>query len=213
MPSPLAGNAFPQTSQSIRRSSRMSSSRTINDLPDLPQLTESRSSFLSSLIRGGCARRLPTQTHRLCGNPARPGGAGRTPANRFDRRRQSRGVRLEEGARADVDSPRLPLASRTDTRGSHVDPVRCINSSSAFARLESLRAVRRDMADGGGFAAVNRLRRLCQGGHLITAAAESHRLDGPALRACPLDVPVGFPKLRRNRNTHIRRTRQCRRGR
>ena len=82
----------------------------------------------------------------------------------------------------------------------------------SLARLESLRAVRRHMADGSGFAAVNRLRRLCQDAYLITAAAESHRLAGPALRACPLDVPVGFLKLRRNHNTHIRRTRQCRRG-
>jgi hypothetical protein len=57
----------------------------------------------------------------------------------------------------------LPLASRTTHAVSHVDPVRCINSSNVFARLESLRAVRRHMADGSGFAAVNRLRRLCQG--------------------------------------------------
>ena len=82
----------------------------------------------------------------------------------------------------------------------------------SLARLESLRAVRRHMADGSGFAAVNRLRRLCQDAYLITAAAESHCLAGPALRARPLDVPVGFLKFRRNHNTHIRRTRQCRRG-
>jgi DNA repair protein RadC len=65
----------------------------------------------------------------------------------------------------------------------------------SLARLESLRAVRRHIVDGSGFAAVNRLRRLCQGAYLITAAAESHRLAGPALRACPLDVPVRVPEV------------------
>ena len=42
----LVGNAFPQASQSIVRRSLMSSSRTINDLPHLPQLMQSRSSFV-----------------------------------------------------------------------------------------------------------------------------------------------------------------------
>ena len=45
--------------------------------------------------------------------------------------------------------------------------------------------------DGSGFAAVNRLRRLCQV-HLTTAAAKNHSLAGAALRSCPRAVRVGF---------------------
>jgi hypothetical protein len=117
-----------------------------------------------------------------------------------------------DGARSDVENSRLPLAVRTTGAVPTLIMFDVSTARMSLARLESLRAVHRHVVDSSGFAAVNRLRRLCQGAYLITAAAENHCLAGPALRACPLDVPVGFLKLRRNHNTHIRRTRKCRRG-
>jgi hypothetical protein len=87
-----------------------------------------------------------------------------------------------DGARSDVDSPRLPLAPRTTRAVPTLILFDVSTARMSLARLESLRAVRRHIADGSGFAAVNRLRRLCQGASLITAAAESHCLAAPALR-------------------------------
>ncbi len=79
--------------------------------------------------------------------------------------------RAERSAASDVASPRLPLAPRT-TRAAFTLILSDVSTARmSLSRLESLRAVRRHTVDGSGFAAVNRLRRLCQGGCLITAAA------------------------------------------
>lgn len=69
-------------------------------------------------------------------------------------------------ARLDVGSSRgCPVPPRTTRAIPTLIVFDVSTARMSLARLDSLRAVRRRVADGSGFAAVDRLRRLCQGAH------------------------------------------------